>query len=233
MARQDNRRSRSGGRRGGGSTRDPAERGGPDSRGSSPAPAYAPPSDSFFERYFHLSARGTNISTEVRAGLTTFMVMSYIIVVNAVVISGGAQIAGQNVSFSAIVTSTCLVAGLMCVAMGFWANLPFALAPGMGLNAAVAYQLMVGGGYTFSEAMGVIFLEGIIITVLVITGLRQAVLRALPVSLKLAIGAGIGLFLFAIGAYEAGLYVVPLGATRGGTVPPWVAPSGTMKKPAS
>jgi len=90
----------------------------------------------------------------------------------------------------------------------------------MGLNAVVAFQLMVGMRYTFAEAMGVIVLEGIIITVLVLTGLRQAVLRALPVSLKLAIGAGIGLFLFAIGAYQAGLFVVPLGATQGGTVPP-------------
>jgi AGZA family xanthine/uracil permease-like MFS transporter len=233
MARQENRRSRSGGRRSGGSTRDPAERGARDGRGSVAVPTYTA-SDSFFERFFHLSARGTNVSTEVRAGLTTFMVMSYIIVVNAVVISGGAQIAGQNVSFPAIVTSTCLVAGLMCVAMGLWANLPFALAPGMGLNAAVAYQLMVGGGYTFSEAMGVIFLEGIIITLLVITGLRQAVLRALPVSLKLAIGAGIGLFLFSIGAFEAGFFIVPLGATQGGTVqPPTAGALGNFLAPAT
>jgi AGZA family xanthine/uracil permease-like MFS transporter len=176
--------------------------------------------DSIFERLFQLSARGSNVETEVRAGLTTFMVMSYIIVLNAVIITGGAQIAGLNVSFPAVVTSTCLVAGLMSAAMGLYANLPFALAPGMGLNAVVAFQLMVGMRYSFAEAMGVIFLEGIIITVLVITGLRQAVLRALPVPLKLAIGAGIGLFLFAIGAYQAGMYVVPLGATQGGTVQP-------------
>lgn len=187
--------------------------------------ATAPPrdsrtSDSLFERLFKLSARGSSVSTEVRAGLTTFMVMSYIIVLNAVIITGGAQIAGLSVPFPAVVTSTCLVAGLMCALMGLWANLPFAMAPGMGLNAVVAFQLMVGMQYSYAEAMGVIFLEGIIITLLVLTGLRQAVLRALPVSLKLAIGAGIGLFLFAIGAYEAGLYVVPLGATQGGTVPP-------------
>jgi AGZA family xanthine/uracil permease-like MFS transporter len=219
MARQENRRSRSAERRRGSGPRDSSERGGRNGRGPSPPPVYAG-SDSRLERIFHLAARGTNISTEVRAGLTTFMVMSYIIVVNAVVITGGAQIAGQNVSFAAIVTSTCLVAGVMCVAMGLWANLPFALAPGMGLNAAVAYQLMVGAHYTFNEAMGVILLEGIIITILVLTGLRQVVLRALPVPLKLAIGAGIGLFLFSIGAYEAGFYIVPIGATQGGTVQP-------------
>src|SRR5262245_2432854 len=114
MARQEHRRSRSGQRRGGSSTREPIERGGGGkgrSRSQVPAPAA---SDSFFERFFHLSARGTDVSTEVRAGLTTFMVMSYIIVVNAVIIIGGAQIAGQNVTFPAVVTSTCLVAGIMC-----------------------------------------------------------------------------------------------------------------------
>ena len=162
------------------------------------------------------------------------MVMSYIIVVNAGIISTGAKIAGQDVTFGSLVTSTCLVAGLMCAAMGLAANLPFAMAPGMGLNAVVAFQLMVGMQYSFSEAMGVIALEGIIITILVLTGLRQAIIRALPVPLKLAIGAGIGLFLFAIGAYEAGLYVVPLGATQGGTVPPPTAGAlGDFSSPAT
>src|SRR4051794_17498667 len=176
--------------------------------------------DSGLERWFHLAKRRTDVGTEVRAGLTTFMVMSYIIVVNPVILTTGATISGQDVSFPAIVTSTCLVAALMCLAMGWWANLPFALAPGLGINAVVAFQLMVGLKYTFSEAMGVILLEGLLITILVLTGLRQWVLHALPVALKLAIGAGIGLFIFAIGAYEAGFYSVPLAATQGGTVPP-------------
>jgi len=198
----------------------------PGYQGGGPAP------DSVFERLFHLSARGTNVGTEVRAGLTTFMVMSYIIILNAVIITGGAQIAGLNVPFPAVVTSTCLVAGLMCAAMGLYANLPFAMAPGMGLNAVVAFQLMVGMKYSYTEAMSVILLEGVIITLLVITGMRQAVLRALPVSLKLAIGAGIGLFLFAIGAYEAGLFVVPIGATQGGTVqPPTAGALGDFRSP--
>jgi adenine/guanine/hypoxanthine permease len=189
----------------------------PGSTASASSPA---PSDALLERLFSLSARGSDVATEVRAGLTTFMVMSYIIVVNAGILSTGATISGQSVPFASLVTSTCLVAGLMCAAMGLYANLPFAMAPGMGLNAAVAFQLMVGMNYSFAEAMGVIALEGIIITILVLTGLRQAIIRALPVPLKLAIGAGIGLFLFAIGAYQAGLFVVPLGATQGGTVPP-------------
>jgi len=175
---------------------------------------------SVLERWFRLTERKTDVGTEVRAGLTTFMVMSYIIVVNPVILTTGATIAGQDVSFPAVVTSTCLVAALMCLAMGLWANVPFALAPGLGINAVVAFQLMAGLGYTFAEAMGVIVLEGLIITILVLTGLRQWVLHALPMALKLAIGAGIGLFIFAIGAYEAGFYAVPLGATQGGTVPP-------------
>ena len=166
----------------------------------------------FLERHFGLRERRTDLGTEVRAGLTTFMVMSYIIVVNAVVITSGATIAGLDVSVPAVVTSTCLVAGLMTLAMGLWANLPFALAPGMGINAVVAFQLLVGTRYTFAEAMGVILLEGIIITILVLTGLRQKVLRAVPIALKMGIGAGIGLFLFAIGAYEAGFFVVPMNA---------------------
>ena len=178
--------------------------------------------DTMLERLFRLRLRGSDVGTEVRAGLTTFMVMAYIIVLNAVIITTGAGIAGQDVVFPAVVTSTCLVAGLMCLAMGLWANLPFAMAPGMGLNAVVAFQLMVGMKYTFAEAMGVILLEGIIITVLVLTGLRQLVLRALPFSLKLAIGAGIGLFLFSIGAYEGGLYTVPpyVPLDAGGARPP-------------
>jgi adenine/guanine/hypoxanthine permease len=191
-------------------------------------------SDSLVERWFQLTARRTDVGTEVRAGLTTFMVMSYIIVVNPVILSTGASIAGLDVSFPALVTSTCLVAAVMTLAMGLWANVPFALAPGLGINAVVAFQLMVGLKYTFAEAMGVIVLEGLIITILVLTGLRQMVLHSLPVALKLAIGAGIGLFIFAIGAYEAGLYSVPLGATQGGTVaPPTAGALGNFTSPTT
>lgn len=181
------------------------------------------PRQSALEVWFRLAERGTNVSTEVRAGLTTFMVMSYIIVVNPVILTTGATIAGLDVSFAAVVTSTCLIAAIATLAMGLYANVPFAIAPGLGINAVVAFQLMVGLKYTFAEAMGVIFLEGLIITLLVLTGMRQRIVHALPVSLKLAIGAGIGLFIFTIGAYEAGLFVVPLGSTQGGTVAPATA----------
>jgi adenine/guanine/hypoxanthine permease len=188
---------------------------------------------STMEQWFALSKRGTDVGTEVRAGLTTFMVMGYIVVVNPIILTAGAAISRQDVPFGAVVTSTCLAAALMTLAMGLWANLPFAMAPGLGINAVVAFQLMGTLGYTFSEAMGVIVLEGLIITVLVLTGLRQQVLHALPVALKLAIGGGIGLFIFSIGAYEAGVYRVPLAATQGGTVaPPTAGALGSFTTPA-
>src|SRR5919202_5415030 len=125
-------------------------------RRTSPA---GPPPD-WAERWFHLSERDTDLPSEVRAGLTTFMVMSYIIVVNPVVLTSGAGLAGLDVSFTAILTSTCLVAGLCSLAMGLGANLPFALAPGMGVNAVVAFQLLAGSHYSYADAMGVIVVQG-------------------------------------------------------------------------
>jgi AGZA family xanthine/uracil permease-like MFS transporter len=113
-----------------------------------------------------------------------------------------------------------LTAGLLTLAMGLWANFPLALAPGMGLNSVVAFQLIVGQGLPWPVAMGVIFLEGVIITILVLTGFREAVMTALPHSLKMAIGGGIGLFLLAIGAYEGGLFRVPVQVGQTVQMPP-------------
>ena len=174
----------------------------------------------WLDRRFALTARGTTAATEVRAGLTTFMVMSYIIVLNAVILTSGAQLAKQELPFAAVVTATCLVAGLATLAMGLYANFPLALAPGMGLNSVVAFQLMAGQGLPWQAAMGVIFLEGILITLLVLSGFREAVMQAMPASMKLAIGGGIGLFLLAIGAYEGGLYRVPISVGQTITQPP-------------
>jgi adenine/guanine/hypoxanthine permease len=188
--------------------------------------------ESWLERQFDLAARGATVATEVRAGLTTFMVMSYIIVLNAVILTTGTQIAGQNLPFPAVVTATCLVAGLMTLAMGLYANFPLAIAPGMGLNSVVAFQLVAGQGLPWPAAMGVIFVEGILITLLMLSGFREAVMQAMPASLKLAIGGGIGLFLLAIGAYEGGLYRVPV--TVGQTVaqpPPTAGAIGNLASP--
>jgi len=159
------------------------------------------------ERFFDLRARGTNAGTEVLAGVTTFMVMAYIIFVNPAILnfSGIKDLQGLGPGFAPTLAATCLVAGVMTVLMGLLSNYPFAVASGMGLNAVVAFQLIVGMKLPWSAAMGVIFLEGVAITILVLTGFREAVMDAIPISLKRAIGVGIGLFILFIGLYSGGL----------------------------
>ena len=159
------------------------------------------------ERYFDLSAQGTTVGREARAGLTTFMVMAYIIFVNPAILSfaGVPGLEGKGGPFPAVQAATCLVAGVLTVAMGLATNYPLALASGMGLNAVVAFQLIAGLKLSFPAAMGVIFLEGIAITALVLTGFREAIMNAIPLVLKQAISAGIGLFILFIGLVSAGI----------------------------
>lgn len=159
------------------------------------------------ERFFHLTERGTTRGTEVLAGITTFMVMAYIIFVNPAILnfSGIKELQGLGPGFAPTLAATCLVAGVMTLTMGLATNYPYAVAPGMGLNAVVAFQLIVGLKLPWSAAMGVIFLEGVVITLLVLTGFREAVMDAIPISLKRAIGVGIGMFILFIGLYEGGL----------------------------
>jgi len=153
-----------------------------------------------------LDELGTNVRTEILAGVTTFLTMSYIIFVNPLFLSffGNPDLAGKALPFSASLTATCLAAAVMCILMGIWTNYPFALAPGMGLNAIVAYQMVLGMGLSWASAMGVIVMEGAIITILVITGFREAVMHSIPLSLKQAISVGIGLFIAFIGLVQAG-----------------------------
>jgi len=159
------------------------------------------------ERFFDLRARGTNVGTEILAGVTTFMVMAYIIFVNPAILNfvGIKDLQGLGPGFAPTLAATCLVAGVMTIAMGLVTNYPYAVASGMGLNAVVAFQLIVGLKLPWTAAMGVIFMEGILITILVLTGFREAVMDAIPISLKRAIGVGIGLFILFIGVYEGGL----------------------------
>jgi AGZA family xanthine/uracil permease-like MFS transporter len=158
------------------------------------------------KEHFKLDQLGTNVRTEVMAGFTTFLTMSYIIFVNPLFLSffGDPALQDKALPFTASLTATCLAAGIMCIIMGLWTNYPFALAPGMGLNAIVAYQMVVGMGLSWPSAMGVIVLEGIIITILVVTGFREAVMNSIPLSLKQAISVGIGLFIAFIGLVQAG-----------------------------
>jgi AGZA family xanthine/uracil permease-like MFS transporter len=157
------------------------------------------------DSFFKLSERGTSVGTEIRAGVTTFLVMAYIIFVNPAILSA----AGFDAP--AVAAGTALVAGLLCVLMGVVANYPIAMAAGLGINGAVAFGLVIGDGLTPAGAMGVIVLEGLIVLALVVVGLREAIMNAVPLALKRAIGVGIGLFIMFIGFVDAGLIRQPEG----------------------
>lgn len=157
------------------------------------------PGGSGLDSYFKLSERGSSVGTEVRAGVTTFLVMSYIIFVNPSILSAA------GFDGPAVAAATALVAGLLTILMGVVANYPIALAAGLGINAAVAFGLVLGNGLTPAGAMGVIVLEGLIVTALVVVGLREAIMNAVPMALKRAIGVGIGLFILFIGFVNGGL----------------------------
>lgn len=154
----------------------------------------------FLEKQFQLSRLGTNVRTEVVAGLTTFMVMSYIIAVNPATLSFNGEL-----TMTQVATVTCLVAGVMSIFMGLYTNRAVAIAPGLGINAIVAYTLVGSMGLTFPEAMGVVVTEGIVITILVLTGVRQYVLEVVPNVLKKGISVGIGLFILFLGFKNAGI----------------------------
>lgn len=151
------------------------------------------------DRLFRLSERGTDVRTELLAGVATFLTMAYILFVNPSILGAVTDHTGTSLPFDQVLTVTALVAGVMTLAMGLAANYPFAMAAGLGLNAFVAFTLVGSLGLSWPEAMGVIVIEGLVIAVLVLTGFRQAVLNAIPMDLKRAIGIGIGLFIAFIG----------------------------------
>jgi AGZA family xanthine/uracil permease-like MFS transporter len=158
------------------------------------------------DRFFGISARRTTVGMEAMGGLTTFMVMAYIIFVNPAILSfsGIKGLEGQGPPFAPTLAATCLVAGILTITMGVVANYPLAVASGMGLNAVVAFQLVAGMKLPWQAAMGVVFLEGVAITILVLTGFREAVMNAIPLALKQAISVGIGLFILFIGLVSGG-----------------------------
>jgi len=170
------------------------------------APRPAAPRDNL-DRFFHISERGSNVRTEIIAGLATFLTMSYILFVNPSIIAGLKDHTGHALQFQQVLTVTALVAGIMTLLMGLYANYPFAMAAGLGLNAFVAFTLVVASGLTWPQAMGVIVTEGLVITALVLTGFREAVLNAIPMDLKRSIGIGIGLFIALIGFVNAGVVI--------------------------
>lgn len=167
------------------------------------------PTPSALDRYFGITARGSSVGREVRGGLVTFFAMCYIIVLNPLIIgtvpdsTGHFLGGGTEPNLPAVAAGTALVAAVMSVAMGAWAKFPLALATGLGLNAYVAYSVVSLPGMTWAGAMGLVVLEGVVIFVLVLTGLRKAIFRAVPAFLKTAIGVGLGLFIAFVGLFNA------------------------------
>jgi adenine/guanine/hypoxanthine permease len=151
--------------------------------------------------FFRFSERGTNLRTEVVAGLTTFMTMAYIVFVNPSIL--GTE--GTGLSVSGVFFATCVAAAAASIAMGLVANFPVALAPVLGLNAVVAFALILGQQLPWQTAMAVVIVEGLLVTILVLTNLREAVMNAIPLSLKFAIAVGIGFFIAFIGLKNAGM----------------------------
>ena len=168
--------------------------------------APAPSRGSGIDNFFKLAERGTTFAIEARAGLTTFMVMAYIIFLNPTILMAGFGDSDPNFTPVALAAGTALIAGIMTIAMGAVANYPFALAAGLGINAIVAFSL-TGQGLSPAGAMGVIVWEGIVVTILVLVGFREAVMNAVPLALKKAIGVGIGLFILFIGFANGGFVV--------------------------
>ncbi len=153
------------------------------------------------ERQFKLKENKTNVRTEVMAGITTFMTMAYILFVNPSILSE------TGMPFDAVLFATAFSAILATLLMAFLANYPFALAPGMGLNAYFTYSVVFGMGYTWQTALGAVFLSGILFVLLSVSGIREKIIDAVPATLKSAIGAGIGLFIALIGLQNAGLVI--------------------------
>ncbi|WP_165216509.1 NCS2 family permease [Schaalia sp. ZJ1691] len=162
------------------------------------------------DRFFHISERGSTIGREIRGGIVTFFAMAYILVVNPSIL-GAALPDDGSITTGGIAAGTALVAGIMTILMGVIANYPLALAAGLGLNAIVAFTLVLGQGLTYGEAMGLVAWEGILILLLVLTGFREAVFRAVPQYLKTAITVGLGLFIALVGLVNAG--IIRTGAT--------------------
>ncbi|NLK48019.1 MAG: NCS2 family permease [Bacteroidales bacterium] len=154
-----------------------------------------------FEKYFNFKQNGTNLRTEIIAGITTFLTMAYILAVNPNILSA------TGMDQAALFTTTALAAIVGTLVMAFWAKLPFALAPGMGLNAFFAFTVVLGMGYSWQFALTAVLIEGVIFILLTIFNVREAIVNAIPKSVRLAISAGIGLFIAFIGLQNAGIVV--------------------------
>ncbi len=171
----------------------------------------------FIKKFFKIEERKSSVRTELIGGLTTFLTMAYILFANPAIMGGVVQgdtgpfqlVAGLDLK--AVFLATALAAGIGTIAMGLYANLPIALAPGMGLNAFFSFTIVVGMGYSWQEALAAVLVSGVLYLVISLTGLRAKVVRAIPQSLKFAIGAGIGFFIAYIGLVSVGIIVQGVG----------------------
>lgn len=153
------------------------------------------------EKFFELKERGTDVKTEIMAGITTFMTMAYILAVNPIILGASGMDTG------AIFTATALASAFATFCMALLANMPFVLSAGMGLNAYFAYTVVIGMGYTWQQALAAIFVEGVIFIFLSLVNIREAIFNAIPPSLKIAVSVGIGLFISFIGLQNAHIVV--------------------------
>ena len=165
--------------------------------------------DGLLDNFFEISKNNTNVRTEMVAGVTTFMTMAYILIVNPSILSAAGMDQG------AVFTATALSALVATLIMGLYAKLPFAQAPGMGLNAFFAFTVVLGMGYSYQFALTAVFLEGIIFILLTLFNVREAIVDSIPSNIKKAISVGIGLFIALIGLEGAGIIVHP---QDGGTI---------------
>ncbi|WP_407550468.1 NCS2 family permease [Streptomyces sp. Pv4-95] len=190
-------------------------------------PGPKPPKNGF-DRFFKISERGSTVSRELRGGLATFFAMAYIIVLNPIILGAGHDKFGHQLDNAQLVTATALMAGLSTVLMGVLGNVPIAIAAGLGINAVVSLQL--APKMSWPDAMGMVVLAGLVLMVLVASGLRQRVMDAIPNGLRRAIAIGIGLFISLIGLVDAGFVTrnpdaaqttVPMGLGQGGQLTGW------------
>ena len=189
--------------------------------------AASPPSARIgaLDRYFKISERGSTVSREIRGGLVSFFAMAYIIVLNPLILGSGVDVEGNSLSIVEIAAVTAFTAGVMTVAFGAIARYPFAFATGLGINSLVA--VTIARQVTWSEAMGLIVIEGIIIVILAVSGFRTAVFDAIPADLKSAIAVGIGLFIAMVGFVDSG-FVRRLPDAAGTTVPVGLGIEGSI-----
>ena len=176
------------------------------------------------ERLFHLSERGTTVPRELRGGVTTFFAMAYIILLNPIILGGAQDVTGAQLSIPQLTTMTALSAAIATVIMGLVGNAPLALAAGLGINAVVAFQ--AAPVMTWPQAMGLVVIEGAIIVVLALTGIRERIMNSIPLALKHAIAVGIGAIIALVGFYDSGFVTSsdtspPLSLGTGGRLETW------------